>query len=237
MWGIVPSIGSGSRVGREIAPLGGLEGEGQRPRVLGDELLRRLSAAGVTQLCLVVPRDGLDLVAFFGAEVARCPVAYVVQPRPAGLCDAVFRALPFLRPEDQVVVGLPGTVWFPEHAVRLLGDGAPSFLCFPAEQPGRLETVVAGDDGEVRRVEADPGGTGRRWIWGAFKLDGATLRALHDLWCERGREDQEMGPLVSAWIGRGGSARAVMAGEIFVDASTDRGLREAATLVARRGAP
>ena len=39
---------------------------------------------------------------------------------PAGLCDALFRALPFIAPDDDVLVGLPDTVWFPADGFRSL---------------------------------------------------------------------------------------------------------------------
>lgn len=234
MWGIVPSIGVASSlsktgVSRDLQPLG-------KGRVLGDYLVDRLVVAGANKLCFVVRADELDIVAHHGAEAGGRPTAYVVQPRPAGICDAVFRALPLVRPEDQVLVGLPGTVWFPEGALRRLGDGGLSFLCFPSVEPGRFEAVDASDDGEVRMVRADHPEPGERWIWAAFKLDGATLRSLHDLYRERGRVDARIGTLVSEWIARGGTARAVRAGEIFVDASTDGGLRDASRLVDQRSA-
>ncbi len=155
-------------------------------------------------------------------------------PRPAGLCDAVFRALPLIRPEDPVVVGLADALWFPEHALRLLGDGGLSFLCFPVAEPERFEAVVAGEDGEVREIRVEHRDPGSRWIWGAFKLDGATLRALHDLWIERRRGDTSVGALVNAWIERGGTARAARAGEVYVDAGTASGYREAARLLGQR---
>jgi dTDP-glucose pyrophosphorylase len=239
MWGIVPSIEVGGlaqpEVARDLAPLGGASpGEGGRPRVLGDHVVDRLAAAGVRRLCFVVPQQRLEVAACFGAEAAGIPVAYVVQPRPLGLCDAIFRALPLLRPEDLVAVARPASLWFPEQALRRLGYGALSFLCFPSAEPGRFEAVVASDDGEVRSVCADRPGPGVRWVWGAFQLDGATLRALHELWCARGRSDRELGPLVTAWIAAGGMARAVKAGEILVDCGTDAGMREAASLLSGR---
>jgi dTDP-glucose pyrophosphorylase len=241
MWGIVPSVGVGSSLpplafSRELLPLGGGRGGAERPRVVGDHLVDRLVSGGVTRLCFVIAPGKSDIVAHFGAEAGRRPVAYVVQPRSAGLCDAVFRALPLIRPEDPVVVGLPDALWFPEHALRLLGDGGLSFLCFPVAEPERFEAVVAAEDGEVREIRVEQRDPGTRWIWGAFKLDGATLQVLHDLWCERGREDRRFGTLVNAWLARGGAARAVRAGEVYVDVGTADGYREAIELLGRKGA-
>lgn len=242
MWGIVPAAGVGSR----IQPVGGRrEATGERPALaVSDCVVDRMVAAGVTRVCFVIAAgdtgatgaDG-DLLAHHGAEAGGVPAVYVVQPRPAGICDAIFRALPLIRPEEQAIVGLPDALWFPEHALRALGalgEGGLSFLCFPVAEPERFESVVAGDDGEVREIRVRRADPGSRWIWGAFKLDGATLRALHDLWIERRREDTSVGALVNAWIERGGSARAARAGEVYVDVGTPSGHLEAARLLGQR---
>jgi glucose-1-phosphate thymidylyltransferase len=239
MWGIVPSVSVGSSLpplafSRELLPLDARR-DAARPRVLGDHLVERLAAGGVTRLCFVVAPGKADLVAHFGAEATGLPAAYVVQPRPEGICDAVFRALPLLGPEDRVVVAPATALWFPERALSRLGDGGLSFLCFPVADPERHEAVVAAEDGEVRSIRVAERDPGSRWIWGAFKLDGATLRALFDLYRERGRVDRRFGTLVNAWIARGGTAHAVRAGEIYVDVGSAEGHREALELLGRKG--
>jgi dTDP-glucose pyrophosphorylase len=246
MWGIVPSGGVGSRIqplacSKALLPVGTRgagngHGDEERPRALGEYVVDRMAAAGVTRFCFVVgPTDG-DLLGHFGSTAGGRPAAYVVQESARGLCDAIFCALPLVRPEEPVIVGLPDTLWFPEHALRALPEGGLSFLCFPVSDAEGLEAVVSADDGEVRAIDVGAGGgvpPGARWVWGAFKLDGATLRALHELWCERGREDTSIGVLVDAWLARGGSARAVKAGEVYVDVDTPNAYRDAMRLVAR----
>ena len=240
MWGIVPSAGVGSRIqplasSKELLQVGSRrDGEAPRPRAVSEYLVDRLVSAGVTRVCFVVAPGKSDVVEHYGAEAGGVPATYVVQPEAAGLCDAIFRALPLVRPEDQVVVGLPDTVWFPAPALRMLGDGGLSFLCFPVTEPSRFDAVIASGDGEVRALHVDPEEPGWRWVWGAFKLDGATLRALHDVWLERGREDTSVSTLVNAWLERGGTARAVRAGELCFDLSTESGHREAARLLGER---
>ena len=237
MWGIVPSAGVASRIHplafcKELLPVGTrIEGDGERPRAISEYVVDRMVAGGVTRFCFVIAPDKTDILAYYGAEAGGRPAAYVVQDSPAGLCDAIFRALPLIRPEEQVVVGLPDTLWFPEHALRLLPAGGLSFLCFPVAEPERFDAVIAADDGEVREIRVKDEDPRTRWVWGAFKLDGATLQALHDLWCERGREDAYVGTLVTAWIARGGTARAVKAGEVYVDVGSGSGYREALKLV------
>jgi dTDP-glucose pyrophosphorylase len=239
MWGIVPSAGVASRIqplgfSKELLPVGSrTTGERERPRALAEHVVSRMALAGVTRFCFVIAPKKTDILGHFGTKSAGRPVAYVVQDAPAGLCDAIFRALPLIRPEERVVVGLPDTLWFPERCLALLPDGGLSLLCFPVPEPEHHEAVLANEDGEVReiRVRREDEDTGVPWVWGAFKLDGATLRALYDLWCERGRIDDSVGDLINAWLTRGGTARACKAGEVYLDVNTAAEYREALELL------
>ena len=157
-----------------------------------------------------------------------------VQPRPAGLCDSIFRALPILPPDEDVLVGLPDTVWFPENGLGMLPDGEFSFLLFPVDRPEFFDAVVVDADGGVIEIQVKQPGASTRWVWGAFKLPGSVLAELHTLWLERGRRDEYIGTLVNAWIARGGRARGIPAGETYVDVGTLHGYREAIQALAER---
>ncbi|HYF39293.1 MAG TPA: hypothetical protein VD930_06390, partial [Gemmatimonadales bacterium] len=156
------------------------------------------------------------------------------QQKPAGLCDAVFQALPLIPPDEFVIVGLPDTIWFPEDALRSLGDDPLSFLLFPVNRPERFDAVLTDGAGRVREIRVKQTNAGSPWIWGAFKLSGRTLRLLYDLWCERGRQDEYIGTLVNAYLARGGEAVGVRAGEAYVDVGTLHGYREAIRLLSSR---
>ena len=66
-------------------------------------------------------------------------IAYVVQPEALGLCDAIFRALPLIRPDESALVGLPDTIWLPEEALAALPDNKLAFLTFPVARPEFFE--------------------------------------------------------------------------------------------------
>jgi glucose-1-phosphate thymidylyltransferase len=236
MWGIIPAAGAGSRIqplafSKELLPVGSqLVNGSERPRAVSEYLVERLVRGGASRLCFVISPGKSDIVEYYGGQVGPAYVCYTVQPRPAGLCDALFRALPFIAPHEDVLVGLPDTVWFPEDGLARLGGGL-SFLLFPVARPELFDAVIAGPDGAVREIRVKATDPGTRWVWGAFKLTGAILAELHDVWSERARADEYLGSLVNAWLARGGQARAVRAGEAYVDVGTLHGYHEAMQLL------
>jgi tRNA (mo5U34)-methyltransferase len=154
-----------------------------------------------------------------------------VQPHAAGLCDAVFRAAPLIALDDDVLVGLPDTIWYPEDGLAAMPDSPLSFLCFPVAQPRFFDAVVADASGRVLEIQVKQPDARSPWIWGAFKLQGRAFHELHALWREPGRRDEYIGTLVNAYLARGGEAVAVCRGEAYVDVGTVRGYREAMTLL------
>jgi hypothetical protein len=115
-----------------------------------------------------------------------------------------FHALPFIAPDEHVLVGLPDTVWFPASGFDALGDDDLSFLCFPVERPEFFDAVVMEEDGNVQEVQVKTPNAVSHWIWGAFKLRGRTLAELHKLWLTRSGSDHYIGGVVNEWIRRGG---------------------------------
>ena len=233
MWGIIPAAGKGSRIqplafSKELLPVGARSHDGiERPRAVSDYLVERLVIGGATRVCFIIGRGKSDIVEYYGAAAHSVPVCYVVQPQPAGLCDAIFRALPLIHPSEQVLVGLPDTIWFPEDGLRRLPGDQLSFLLFPVEQPELFDAVVADDSGVVAEIQVKQPGPRSRWIWGAFKMPGFVLRQLFDLWCERNQRDEYIGTLVNAFLAGGGRAWATRAGTSYNDVGTLEGYREA----------
>jgi dTDP-glucose pyrophosphorylase len=142
---------------------------------------------------------------------------FVVQPQPAGLCDAIFHAAPVVAPNETVLIGLPDTIWFPENGLAALPDHELSFLLFPVEQPQFFDAVVTDAERRVLEIQVKQSDARSNWIWGAFKMPAEIFHDLHRLWLERERSDEYFGTLVNAWIARGGSASGIRAGESYVD--------------------
>ncbi len=242
MWGIVPAAGAGSRIqplafSKELLPVGSRIVDGtERPRAVSEYLVERMIRAGADRLLFVISPGKSDIVEYYGGEVGGARICYAVQPRPAGLCDALFRAVPFVEPGEEVLVGLPDTVWFPADGFAALGAGL-SFLLFPVRRPELFDAVVTGDGDLVREIQVKAPAPATSWVWGGFKLPGAILRELHALWGERNCADEYVGTLVNAWLARGGRARGVRAGQAYVDVGTLHGYHEALQLLRERASP
>ncbi len=241
MWGIIPAAGSGSRIqplafSKELLPVGSrLDGGTERPRAVSEYLVERMVKGGADKIAFVIAPGKFDILQYYGGAAAGAALAYVVQPQPGGLCDAVFRALPLVPPSEPVVVGLPDTVWFPDDALAALPGDRLAFLLFPVEQPELFDAVVTDERSRVLEIRVKSRDVATRWIWGAFRMPGEVLHALHALWRDRGCRDEYMGTLVNAWIERGGEAVGIRAGRAYVDVGTVRGYRAALGLLG--GAP
>ncbi len=240
MWGIIPAAGAGSRIqplafSKELLPVGSrLDGDMERPRAVSEYLVERMILAGSKKICFVISPGKSDILEYYGGSIGPVHVCYTVQPRPNGLCDAIFRTVPLIDPADQVLVGLPDTIWFPEDGLAKLPDDCLSFLLFPVEQPQLFDAVVMNEDGRVIEVQVKQAHARSHWIWGAFKLPGSVFRELFALWCERERSDEYVGTLVNAYIAAGGNVRGVYAGQAYVDVGTVHGYREAIKLLSAK---
>jgi dTDP-glucose pyrophosphorylase len=237
MWGIIPAAGKGSRIqplafSKELLPVGSrLDGYTERPLAVSEYLVERMLSGGATRICFVVSPGKTDILEYYGGKIYSADVCYTVQSQPLGLCDAIFRALPFIDGDEQVLVGLPDTVWFPEDGYTYLEDGSLSFLLFPVERPEVFDAVVTDDSGRVIEIQVKQPAPKSNWVWGAFKVSRPTLAELHQLWCERDKSDEYLGTLVNAWLAQGGRAVGVHVGERYVDVGTIHGYREAIRLL------
>jgi glucose-1-phosphate thymidylyltransferase len=240
MWGIIPAAGRGSRIqplafSKELLPVGSRLDRGiERPCAVSEYLLERMVLAGADKICFVISPGKSDILGYFGDCYGSASIVYVVQPQPAGLCDAVFRAHPLLTRDEPVIVGLPDTIWFPESGLRQLPDDLLSFLLFPVDQPQYFDAVVLDDAERVREIQVKRPNAASNWIWGAFKMPASAFAVLRRLWIRRRGADEYFGTLVNAYLAEGGAAVGVKAGEAYVDIGTLNGYRAAMALLAQQ---
>lgn len=235
MWGIIPAAGMGSRIqplafSKELLPVGSYVSDGsERPRAVSEYLIDRMVRGGVDKVCFVISPGKSDIVNYFGGQVLSATAFYAVQPQPAGLCDAIFRAIPLIPADEEVCIGLPDTIWFPENALARMPGGTLSLLLFPVECPEHFDAVVTNPGGEVLEVQVKSAEARTKWIWGALKMPGFVLAELHGIWRER--QDEYLGTLINEYLRRGGRACGFKIGESYVDVGTLNGYREALRLL------
>jgi glucose-1-phosphate thymidylyltransferase len=239
MWGIIPAAGVGSRIqplafSKELLPVGArADGDLERPRAVSEYILERMIVAGTTKICFVISPGKSDIMEYYGGEIHGVQLCYVIQPQPAGLCDSIFRALPLIHPDEDVVVGLPDTIWFPRDGLCSLRGGDLTFLLFPVDNPELFDSVVTAEDGRVIEIRVKSTNAQSRWVWGALKASAAVLGSLYRLWCRRERSDLYVGDLINAYLAGGGIAFGVHSGTAYVDVGTLHGYREAMRLLSQ----
>jgi dTDP-glucose pyrophosphorylase len=176
MWGIIPAAGKGSRIqplafSKELLPVGSrFDGQTERPLAVSEYLVERMIQGGASKICFVVSPGKSDILEYYGSKVYSADVCYTVQNQPSGLCDAIFRALPFISEDEHVLVGLPDTIWFPEDGFTYLDDGILSFLLFPVDRPEFFDAVVTDVAGRVQEIQVKSQEARSKWVWGAFKM-------------------------------------------------------------------
>ncbi|HLD99003.1 MAG TPA: sugar phosphate nucleotidyltransferase [Bdellovibrionota bacterium] len=241
-WGIIPAAGIGSRIqplafSKELLPVGTRLEQGiERPRAVSEYVVERMIAGGAERLCFVISTGKSDILEYYGGNYGPASACYVVQPRPEGLCDALFRARPLIRDDDVLLIGLPDTVWFPSNGFDLLPNGVLSLLLFSVKNPELFDSVELDVHGNVERIRVKEAGAPSEWIWGAFKMPGYVFRELARLWRERaaiGRRDEYIGTLMNAYIANGNRVLGVQAGRAYVDVGTMGGYRRAIQLLER----
>lgn len=243
MWAIVPAAGVGQRIqpiacSKELLPVGQRsEGSARRPKAVSEYLLERLVTAGASHLCVVISPGKTDLMQYYGERFSEVPICYVVQASPRGLCDAVFKAAPFVPRDSDVLFGLPDTIWFPHDGLRALPAGASSLLLFPVRQPRHFDAVLTAPDGAVVEVEVKVPMPRTSWIWGAGRIASRDFQTLHALWRSRHCQDEYLGTLFNAWLAAGGRLEGVRAGETYLDVGTYDGFRAAAVALSESETP
>ncbi len=235
MMGIIPAAGAGQRIqplgcSKELLPVGSRMVDGvRRPKAVSEYLVERMIAAGATQICMVISSEKSDIVRYFAERDYAAEIFYVVQQKPAGLCDALFRAEPFVRDDEQVLIGLPDTIWFPENAFRpaLEDESDVNLVLFPVLNPSVFDAVICDQFGYVQRVEVKEKSPESHWIWGAVCASGRAFRSLRNLWHARHKRDEYLGHLLNAYISAGNSVRATHSGEHYMDVGTIEGYHAA----------
>ena len=236
MIGIIPAAGAGQRIqplgcSKELLPVGSRVVENiERPKAVSEYLVERMIAAGAEQICMVISPEKTDIVRYYAERNYAAEIFYVVQKHPQGLCDALFRAEPFARQHEKVLIGLPDTIWFPENAYLPaieLDRSDVDLVLFPVDNPTVFDAVVCDELGFVREVQVKRKDAASNWVWGAVTARGESFHRLKLLWEARHRSDEYLGDLLNAFIAAGNVVRGRACGELYMDVGTLEGYRTA----------
>lgn len=236
MIGIIPAAGAGQRIqplgcSKELLPVGSqMLGGVERPKAVSEYLVERMIAAGAEQICMVISAEKTDIVKYYAERDYAAEIFYVLQQKPQGLCDALFRAEPIARSHDQVLIGLPDTIWFPANAYQPALDLDLSdfnLVLFPVANPSAFDAVVCDELGCVREVQVKKRDARSGWVWGAVTARGESFHRLKLLWEARHRVDEYLGDLLNAFIAAGNIVRGKYNGEVYMDIGTLDGYRNA----------
>src|SRR6185437_11461284 len=174
MIGIIPAAGAGQRIqplgcSKELLPVGSRLVDGvERPKAVSEYLVERMIAAGADQICMVISAEKTDIIEYYAARDYAAEIFYVVQQTPRGLCDALFRAEPFARHHERVLIGLPDTIWFPENAylpALASREADCNLVLFPVDDPSLFDAVICDDLGFVEEVQVKKQNARSNWIW------------------------------------------------------------------------
>ena len=238
MMGIIPAAGIGQRIqplgcSKELLPVGSRLVDGvERPKAVAEYLVERMIAAGAEQICMVISAEKTDLIRYFAEQDYAAEIFYVLQQKPQGLCNALFRAQPFAIHHERILIGLPDTIWFPENGYRSAlsvtdGTADVGLLLFPVTNPSAFDAVISDEHGYVKEVEVKRSRPHSHWVWGAVTSTGEAFQNLKLLWESRHRQDEYLGHLLNAYIAAGNIVRTTCAGEIYMDVGTLEGYHQA----------
>ncbi len=236
MIGIIPAAGAGQRIqplgcSKELLPVGSRILDGiERPKAVSEYLVERMIAAGAEQICMVISAEKTDIVKYYAERNYAAEIFYVLQQKPQGLCDALFRAEPFARSHHQVLIGLPDTIWFPENAylpALELEHSDVNLVLFPVTNPSVFDSVSCDELGYVQEVQVKKKDARSHWVWGAVTARGDSFHRLKLLWEARHRADEYLGDLLNAFLAAGNIVRGKYSGEVYMDVGTLDGYRNA----------
>jgi glucose-1-phosphate thymidylyltransferase len=178
--GLIPAGGQAHRIAplpcsKEIYPIGfsrSDEKRGLRPKVVGQYVLEKMRAAGITKAYIILRKEKWDIPAYFGDGAALdMHIGYLMLGVPFGVPYTLDQAYPFVR-EATVALGWPDILLDAEDAfARILqcitdGDADVVLGLFPTDRPEKVDMVDVASDGRVRQIIIKPQQTTLGYTWG-----------------------------------------------------------------------
>lgn len=249
--GFLPSAGRGVRFGasgyaKELFPLL-FEGVGAdhgalEPRPIAELALRAIARTGASRCVIVVSPEKLEVARVLGATHDEMDLAYVVQPSPGGIPNALARARAWLA-DDDVVFAMPDTIVLPVdalarvHEARIAAGADVMLGVFPTDEPERLGPVELDASGAIVRIHDKPASAPAKNTWGVASWSPRFTTFCCDWEATRDRaKEGAIGHAFEAARAAGLDVRATpFASGRFLDIGTPHGLRAALAALVTHG--
>lgn len=169
IYGSIPAGGLGTRLqpigfSKELAPVGG--------RAVIEYLIERMLVAGVDRIFVNTAEDKTDLIRYLSTKSKyKDNLIYLVRERK-GLLDGVVQPAQFLRSDDELIFGLPDSIWYPADAFVPVKNKKGKLVLglFDTGAPERFDSVVTDDAGHIHSIEVKVPHPKSKWNWTIGKL-------------------------------------------------------------------
>jgi glucose-1-phosphate thymidylyltransferase len=192
--GLIPAAGRGSRLGdlpfsKELLPLSdSVPTSKPAPcRVAIDNALETMASAGISETCIVIAPDKLDIPAHTGdGKRYGQRISYVIVEDSRNVPSSLDSAF-FIARGREVALLFPDIVFEPRAALqeikeqRRRDDADMTLALVPATSGEKIDIVTVLDSARVKRVVPKPGRDYTGWTWVAAIWNAEFTDFLHEI--------------------------------------------------------
>jgi len=242
--GLLPAGGAATRISplpcsKELYPIGFGRVHGtteRRPKVVCHYLFEKMRRANITKAYVILKQGKWDIPAYLGdGKTLDMDLAYLMMDLPYGPPYTLNQAYPFIK-DNLVAFGFPDILFRPDDVfTKLLVDQQQSSAdavlgLFPADQPTKMDMVDVDQNGQVRRIVANPSRTNLSHSWAAAIWSPIFTQFLNEF--VRSHEklaasmpESSVGDVIQAAVNDNLNVRAIkVSSEPYLDIGTPEGI-------------
>jgi len=215
---IIPLAGKGVRLGKiGLAMAKALIPYRGHPAI--DHILGALQAVDIESVILVVGWKKEGIISYLeDGSAFNIDIAYVIQPEPKGIADAIFRAKQFIKEEEFLVV-LGDTILFPTDSLKILDD-SNEVLVTRVDDPTK-HGMVEYEGNIIKSVVEKP----KSWDWnkgnlgicGAYRFNELIFNAIKNITPNQTSGELEISDAINKLITMGEEVRLRAFSGTYVD--------------------
>ena len=192
--GLIPAAGRGSRLGelpysKELLPLSNTVPTSRAApySVAIDNALDTMASAGISETCIVIAPDKLDIPAHTGdGKRYGQRISYVIVEDSRNVPSSLDSAC-FIATGREVALLFPDIVFEPRAALqeikeqRRRDDADMTLALVPATSGEKIDIVTVSDTARVKRIVPKPGRDYSGWTWVAAIWNAEFTNFLHEV--------------------------------------------------------